>query len=121
MGEDTKTIYTMADIQSPVSNRQTNMIQACVSNVLEVLFNNPLPSINGRMREARTERSGKRGGRPDINRVIGILKQAGKAYSVPVVLKRDIGVRGRLTESPFVDDAVVAGVVEETRSYPRLT
>ena len=120
-GEGTKTIYTMADIQSPVSNRQTNMIQARISNVLEVLFNNPLPSMNGRMREARTERSGMRGGRPDINRVIAILKKAGRAYSVPVVLKRAIGVRGRLTESPFVDDAVVAGVVEETRSYPRLT
>ena len=97
------------------------MIQARISNVLEVLFNNPLPSMNGRMREARTERSGKRGGRPDINRVIAILKKAGRAYSVPVVLKRAIGVRSRLTESPFVDDAVVAGVVEEAGSYPRLT
>ena len=38
-----------------------------------------------------------------------------------MVLKRALGVRGRLTESPFVDDAVVAGVVEEAGSYPRLT
>jgi len=55
------------------------------------------------------------------NRVIAILKQVGGTYSVPVVLKRALGVLGRLAESPFVDNALVLGVVEEAGSYPRLT
>jgi len=87
----------MADIPSPVSNRQTNVVQARGSDVREVLFSDPLPFINAQVREANTERSGKRGegGRYNYvsSRVIVMLKQAGGAYSVPVMLKRSLGDR----------------------------
>ena len=125
-GKGVKTAFTLTDIPSPVSDRQANVVQASSSDSREIRFSDPLPSINAQKHGTHTENPGeeKEKRRNYVsNHIVAKLGQRRRAYSVPVRLKNVLGDRARLelTESPFVDDVIVAGVVEKTGSYPRLT
>jgi hypothetical protein len=120
-------VFTSTDIPSPISDRQTNVVQARSGDGREIRFSDPLPSINAQIEEAHTEKSRRREGKTDTITCVKLrhykVEARGRAYSVPVLFKLALcdGTRLGLTESPFVDDSRVAGVVEKAGSYPRLT
>jgi hypothetical protein len=72
-------VFTSTDIPSPVSDRQTNVVQASSSDGREIRFSDPLPSINAQIKRPTRKNHGGERGKPIQSRasncVITKLKQ----------------------------------------------
>jgi len=103
-------MFTIADVPSPVSNRDTDVVQTGGSDIREIRFSDELlPRHKRTIRKIWSDAPSPREGRE-------------RAYAVPVIFEHALGDGTDLVfaESPFVDDVGVTGVVEKTGSDPWL-